>query len=289
MKNLAGKLAGLSVLMCTSNFASALVIDSTSTDGETLANIILGSGITASNFSYIGAGGQSGAFSDGSVIGIEQGLIMTSGLASNAIGPNSDDGSSTGTGTGGNANLDALIPQTTNDQATLTFDFESDTGDLFFDFVFASEEYNEFVDSGFNDVFAFFVDGVNIAIAPDGNPVSINNVNCGNPFSGAGPNCAFYNNNDLQDGGPFFDIAYDGFTDVFTAQILGLTAGSHMMEIAIADAGDDSLDSAVFIAGGSFSSTTPSSTVPEPGSLALLVAGLIGIGGIHRKRKLSAL
>ncbi|WP_100639740.1 choice-of-anchor L family PEP-CTERM protein [Marinobacter salexigens] len=265
--------------------ASALVIDSTSTDGNAMANALVGSGITISNVNYVGGSNQSGFFSDGSsVLGIDSGLILTTGSAWSAPGPNTSDGASTTVGTPGDADLDALIPQNTRDAAVLTFDFESNSGDLFFNYVFASEEYNEYVDSSFNDVFAFFVDGVNIAEAPDGQAVSINNVNCGNPYSGIGPNCDYYNNNDLNDGGPYFDIEYDGFTDVFVASILGLSAGSHSMKIAIADAGDSALDSAVFLQGGSFSDTPPEVSVPEPGSLALLLMGLGGLVATRRKQ-----
>jgi hypothetical protein len=274
-----GAMAGLSV--------------SGSSDATTLLSTILGSGITVVGTpTYIGATNQSGSFSGGASagIGIDTGLLLTNGSINNAVGPNTSDGASTGIGSAGDADLSALTGGTTNDAASLSFTFQfgdgSTGGDLFFSYVFASEEYNEFVNQ-FNDPFALFVDGKNIALAPDGNPVTVNNVSCGNPYNAAtvGTNCGSFNNNDLQDGGPFFDIQYDGFTDVFTAQALGLSAGTHTMKFAIADAGDTALDSGVFIKGGSFSTTPPDDTaVPEPVTFSLFGAGLVGAAALRRRK-----
>ena len=176
------------------------------------------------------------------------------------MGPNDADGLTTAHGLPGDTDLDTATPDPTFDAAALIFDFTTDTGDLFFDYVFASEEYNEFIESGVTDAFAFFVDGTNIALVPGTtDPVNINTVNCGNPFAppSGGSNCSLFNNNGLQDGGPFFDIQYDGLTDVFTSAILGLGAGIHTTKLVVGDAGDEVLDSAVFLEAGSFSSTEP--------------------------------
>jgi|SRR5688572_4880838 len=261
---------GLGVsLTATSSFA--LTVDTTATD-EQLVETILGSGITFSNVVFTGAAGSVGTFADGATsIGIDSGILLTSGSAAEAVGPNDTSSQTTSNGLGGDNHLNSLIPgYTTYDATTLSFDFTTDTGDLYFNYVFASEEYNEYVGTAFNDVFGFFVDGVNIALLPGTTtPVSINNVNLGsNPGS--------YINNDPA----VLDTQYDGLTTVLTAVVTGLTAGVHTIKLAIADAGDTILDSGVFIQAGSFSSTP--TKVPEldarsgASALALLLfAGLL--------------
>jgi len=232
----------------------------------------------------IGSATQGGFFSDGfaSGLGIDGGVILTTGAASDAVGPNSSGAKSVNSGTGGDADLAAIAGISTMNANVLQFDFVSATGDLFFNYIFASEEYSEFVDSNFNDPFALFVDVQNIALAPDGNEVAINNVNCGNPAGAAGPNCAFFNDNT----GGAFDIEYDGFTDVFTASILGLSAGNHTIKFAVADANDAGWDSAVFIQGSSFTSVDPMDPTPvsEPASLSLMLIGMTGLIGFSRRK-----
>jgi hypothetical protein len=267
----------------------------TTTDqASTLIGDILGAGITlVGTGTYIGAATQSATFSGGlsSGLGFDSGILLTTGDANLAPGPNDQSGAGAETNTGTDADLNALIgvADGTLDKAVLQFNFQfgdgSKGGDLFFTYQFASEEYNEFVNSEFNDVFALFVDGVNVAIAPNGSAVSINNVNCGNPFSGTGPNCSSFNNNE----GGAFNLQYDGFTDAFVAKAVGLSAGSHTMKFAIADVSDQILDSGVFIEAGSFASQPPvveppPTQVPEPDALTLMGLGLGVIGLLGRGR-----
>lgn len=285
---------GLALISLGAGSAHAISITTTD-DANTLANAILGSGITASNITYNGVAIASGTFTGGlSSIGIDKGIILTSGNANHAVGPNTLDNATGNNGLSGDADLDDL-GFSTADASVLEFDFTSNTSDLFFNFAFASEEYNEFTNSSFNDVFGFFMDGVNIALIPGTTtPVSINNVNGGKPLGTDASHPQLYNNNDISDGGPFFELGYDGFTDVFTAQALGLASGTHHIKLAIADAGDSTLDSAVFIEGSTFSSVPPidvpgpnPTDVPEPTStLGILALGALGGGSLLKRRRL---
>ena len=246
----------------TASAMSITAMDSASN----LAQSLVGSGVAISNVTYTGATVASGYFSGGSAagIGIDSGVVLTSGAASLLNGNSNTSDSITGSnGQPGDADLNALVGGSTQDATILEFDFVSDGDAAYFSYVFGSEEYNEYVDSAYNDVFAFFAGGQNVALIPGTNlPVTIDTVN-------PGDNAAYYNNNDPSEFSPSpFPFEYDGFTDVFTASVLNLTAGNtYHLKLAIADRGDMSLDSGVFLAAGSFSDVDPD-VIPEPCTLA---------------------
>lgn len=282
---LMGLVAIAALLFVSESAMAGLVV--TSPDTSNLTSTILGGGITiVGTPTYTGAGTASGTFTGGisAGIGIDSGIIMTSGGAAGAVGPNNSDNYTVSNGTAGDANLTTLAGFPTYDAAVLEFDFTTAGGDLFFNYVFASEEYNEYANTQYNDIFGFFLDGNNIALIPSTTiPVAINTVNGGNPFGTNAQHPAYYNNNDLNDGGPFYNIQYDGFTDVFTAKALGLGSGTHHIKLAIADGSDSILDSAVFIQANSFSEHE-TNVAPEPSTILLLGSALFGLGFFVRKR-----
>ncbi|MBE0536993.1 MAG: choice-of-anchor L domain-containing protein [Phycisphaerae bacterium] len=272
-----GPLANPDLVPDANELGVGLVITPMTSPTE-MVEMLLGEGIRIVGVpSYTGAAIASGSFTGGIAagIGIEAGIVLTTGDASTAPGPNGSDFATTVNNYPGDVDLDAIVGGGlfggTNDAAVLEFDFETRGGSLFFNYVFASEEYNEFANSPFNDVFAFFLDGVNIALIPGTRtPVEINTINGGNPLGVNPNNPELYNNNDLSDGGPFFNIEYDGFTVVLTARAPNVGPGIHHIKLAIADVGDFALDSAVFIQAGSFSDTasfSPPVYVEDGGTL----------------------
>ncbi|HRX80180.1 MAG TPA: DVUA0089 family protein, partial [Pirellulaceae bacterium] len=235
-------------------------------DATQLRDVLAGNGIVFEGTPrYTGGSNSAGLFTGGlPILGMERGIILSTGDARAADGPNSTDTLVGRSSLRGDADLDAefaLDPTTgpvTEDSTSLEFDFRmvdgfglDVDGTLNLNFVFASEEYNEQLGTDFSDVLAIFVDGQNIALVPGTTDrVSVATVHSGNPFdlSGAtGQNPTMFINNDPQDGGRFLEeFGYDGLTRKITAS-LPLNAGMHSIKIVIADVGDTSGDSAVFI------------------------------------------
>jgi hypothetical protein len=234
-------------------------LDGTTLTPSDLVENLVGSGISYSNVSFTGTQGGLATASGGTfinalpIIGIAEGVILCCGHVNNAPGPNSSDGISANIGLPGDADLNAAFGGiSTFDATILEFDFVPTSNQMYVQYVFASDEYNEFVGS-FNDPFAFFLDGINIALIPTTSvPVSVGTVNLSSYP-------AYYKNNDPTDFYPNFpyDIEADGFTSVFTATGTVVPNQSHHIKLVIADRNDHNLDSWVFLKAASFSTTNP--------------------------------
>ena len=177
-------------------------------------------------------------------------------------------------------NLSAIDATATRDLVSYTFTITlgpTITG-LRIGYHFGSEEYPDYVGSNFDDAFGFFVSGPgitgtqNLATTPAGSATSINKINGGVPgFSSPavpvaaydGTQSAFYINNGhpttvtggkyvqntAPQPGPFPIFAeFNGLTTFITRTINNLTpGGTYTFKVVIADAGDASLDSGVFL------------------------------------------
>ena len=210
------------------------------------------------------AGTFGGGISEG--INVEAGVIFSTGEIENANGPNNSDSKSSSLASlGDTVTLDPLVaPNTTKNAAVLEFEFIAKQSQFSLEYVFASEEYNEFVNQ-FNDVFAFVLNGVNIPLIPGTNqPVSINTIN-------NNKNSAFYIDNDPTTyglGKTPHNTQFDGFTKLLTAQGTVIPNITNKLKIAIADTRDDAYDSAIFLnVPPSFNFSQPTYQVKEDGKV----------------------
>jgi len=255
------------------------------TNAQQLANALAGPGVTVvagsatlsratTNQNNTGTftGGSSGGA--GPVVGIGSGVVLTTGnFATSVLGPNNRKNSTVSGGQLSDSDLSALAGSNARfDTVVLQFNVIPSGRSLNFQFVFGSEEYPEYVCSNFNDAIGLFVSGpglsgpfsngaVNLAVLPNNSRVSINTVNggvvgfqAGAPAAGCDlGNAAYYvdngdpNNSSLPNPILFTNTQLDGFTRPLPSRAVVVPGQTYRVKIAIADAGDGSLDSAVFL------------------------------------------
>lgn len=279
------------ILILPTTLFGQISVDQSLSPEEIVQQHLVGEGVEVQNLTFNGAdpsliNSQIGIFSGGwGSIGIEDGIILATGDASVAEGPNDlptahipideelTEEPDLAQLMGGNAEL--------NDVAILEFDFLAEGDTLRFSYVFASEEYNEHTCSPYNDAFGFFISGpgiegdaqfennaLNLAKIPGTNtPVAINTVNRGIP--GEYGSMAICNAADVnwQSNSTYFvdnegnpdptTTQFDGFTTVFNVEIPVVCGGTYHIKMAVADAVDGKNDSAVFLKSESFSSKPP--------------------------------
>lgn len=223
-----------------------------------------------SNIRSIGNREGIGYFENGrNVIGMENGIIISTGQIEHAEGPNqAGDKSGTLGNTAGDQDLGMFVDQRVLDVVGIEFDFVPLDSFVKFRYVFASEEYCEFVGSVYNDVFGFFVSGPgiegefsnqakNVALIPGTNDyVAINSVN-------HAYNSQYFIRNELERDArqceiePFNSpyrnsIEYDGFTTILTANLQLIPCETYHIRFVVADVADRYYDSAVFLEAESF-------------------------------------
>lgn len=241
-----------------------------------IQEILLGDGVTATNITYTGSLTQLGFLENGSgVFSVESGLMLNTddatceGLCADCLGGSVPDADLLNVAN----SVPPLIGQpftvsSVNDLCILEFDFEAVGDSIAFNYVFGSDEYLTYVNSPYNDIFAFFLSGpgitgpyaspaefpggaINIAQVPESDPLlpvtisSVNNVT----------NSEYYIDNPggSMGTGPY-DICTNGFTSTFTAGAAVQCGETYHIKLAIADGSDTALESFVVLEAGSFSS-----------------------------------
>ena len=267
----------LSTAICGPSITHAqLEVETGLTLEEYVNDILLGNGIQAFNITYQGGDNQLGYLTGGDdVFSISSGLILSCDVAENLECPDEfvacdgclgngfsdpdllDIANSVPDLIGGSFSVSSV-----NDGCVLEFDFIAAGDTVSFDYVFGSDEYETWINTQYNDVFAFFLSGpgitgpydspagfpdgsVNIAGVPNTDPnlpITISSVN-------SGTNPEYYVDNQ---GGT--DVCINGYTVPFTASYPVECGETYHIKLAIADGSDTALESIVVLEEGSFES-----------------------------------
>lgn len=291
---------GLLALSAALAGSSMAIVVNTSSNANDLLNAGLGnlpSGVSVTGVTYNGASNASGTYKNlnfSPLSSIGRGLLMTTGDAQTAVGPNDQDSAGMDNGAAGAsfANYDGVNSIDLFNVATMTVTFETTQKmNLGFDFAFGSEEYYYYTNSPYNDSFFAFLDGGTTTLALDKNGQAItidnqfltidNRPDTFDPSNGFGlpdkPGTG------TADG--ISELQYDGFTPTLRTSF-DVAAGSHTLTFVIGDAGDPVLDSGVFIShilgpGNGGEDTDP---VPEPSSMIALAGAAPMILAMRRRR-----
>lgn len=277
-----------------------LVVNNTVSAQQLVEDYFIGNGVQVSNVTL---GAQTSLFQLGqftnsnSNLALTNGIMLTTGWSQDMSISNQNfnnaftsagincTGGTQGLCLAGDSDLQAMAGAITHDAAVLEFDFVPLADTIRFRYVFASEEYNEYTCSQFNDIFAFLLNGpgynnVNIAKIPNTSlDVRINTVNNGFVgVNGSVANCSAPNGS-LNFSSFFVDnwsgsfIQFDGFTTVFEAFAVVQPCQSYHIKLAIADVVDGALDSGVFLEGNSFSSNVIDVSLTTPNDDSIVVEG----------------
>ena len=248
-------------------------ISDLSNDASAIGTALAGPGLNVTNITLGGTGvtetdplqlgtfdGFGFLFDPNDESGFKSGVVLSTGLVESAVLANGDVNSdSTSTDFDGTSNP-------LNDYAIITFEVTPSFDTLIMDFVFGSEEYNEYVNSIYNDQLTIVVDGTNCAKTPDDQIFSISTVNDAATYNpefnpqtskNVSSNPFLYINNDPGNGGTLA-TQMDGLTKRITCRAPVTPGVPTTVKVQIADAEDSTLDSWLFLKAQSLRS--------EPGS-----------------------
>ncbi|WP_432672670.1 choice-of-anchor L domain-containing protein [Flavobacterium sp. SM2513] len=236
------------------------------------------SNITSSTGTNFGSVNGIGYFTnDNPLFPISSGIVLSTGNAANAGGPNpstSSEGNTMAWSNANDADLNAAmlaatgIPLISRNTTKLEFDFTSQNEFMSFNFLFASEDYGTYQCFD-QDAFAFLLTDLttgittNLAIVPGTLlPISVTTIRS-DQYNSSCPsmNNAFFDavySEVLSEGlGIFSPTNFSGQTALMTASSSVIPDNPYHIKMVIADRGSITYDSAVFIQAGSFSSGPP--------------------------------
>ena len=226
--------------------ATKLTVD-TNANATQMAEMMFGDGVTVLSASYTGDDLASGIYTGGlevspDVVPADSGVILSTGKATdftNASGAaNQRPGTSTNLANGidGDADMNAIAGLPTYDAAFFDATFIPDGDTLTMQLVFSSEEYLEYVHSGYNDAVGVWVNGEKVELSIGDGDISIDNINTTS------------NENLFRDNtGSTYNSEMDGVTVTLTLKASVNPGEENTIRIGIADAGDGIYDSSLMI------------------------------------------
>lgn len=256
------KIFFIGALLFSCTVFAQIVIEEDRTVEELVRDVLVNSSCaTTSNYSSFtgtstGINGIGYFNANGSNFPFREGILLSTGRAKDAEGPNTEIISS---GTEGWVADDDLrdITRTSNlfNASFIQFDFVPQASRMSFNFILASEEYLDNFQCNFADVFAFILtepngERRNLALIPGTNePVSVTTVRPGVP-----DNCGPRNADFFAGLNPEFAASnFAGQTVRLQASAVVVPGETYTIKMVIADNGDFAFDSGVFLEGGSFS------------------------------------
>lgn len=230
-----------------------ILINSPCVSNVMVTNAVSGNfGDTMKSYGYFNATGTSFPF--------ESGIVMSTGRLNNVPGPNTTLSDDNATNWGGDADLNAILNINNTLNATvLEFDFVPSASGIRFNYIFASEEYQENNSNTcvYSDVFAFLIKPVegtytNIAVVPNTNtPVKVTTVHPNIPGGCAAINEDYFGSFN----GSSSPINFNGQTAVLTAEANVIPNQTYHIKLIIADEQNYRYDSAVFLEAESFNTS----------------------------------
>ena len=204
-----------------------------------------------------------GAFNaNGADFPFQEGLILTSGDVLQTPGPNTNLLTDGGFDWLGDADLEANTTATeTNNASWVQFDFVPLIDQISFNFLLASEEYNQNFECTYSDAFAFIVtdqvtgDVQNLAVLPGTNiPIEVTNIRPDVPGQCSAVNEEYFDKYNFAPFNPEDEAVIDYNGQIVSLQAIGdvIVGNPYTIKLVIADETDTAYDSAVFIEAGSF-------------------------------------
>lgn len=221
----------------------------TSASALTMANTIMGDGITVLSATYSGAGTSRAVYTNGGlsagVVPGTSGVIFSTGRVTDFTQSNGDPnrllGTSTNTtGVDNNAQFNAIASAQTYDAAYIDIDFRPTGNFMTFQFVLSSDEYPEYATSQYNDVIGVWINGTHVPVSIGNGSTGVTNIN-----GLTQPNLYVDNTTDN------FNTEMDGFTLTLSLTVPVNAGVTNSIRIGVADTADAAYDTNLLIAADS--------------------------------------